>query len=38
MDALTQGGDNLSIDEAGTYDVQLFAWADGYAYCVLTKK
>ena len=36
-DALTQGGDNINID-AGTYDIKLYAWADGKAYCTLTKK
>lgn len=36
-DALTQGGDNISID-AGTYDIKLYAWADGKAYCTITKK
>lgn len=38
-DALTtQGGAaNLSV-EAGTYDIKLYAWADGYAKCELIKK
>lgn len=38
-DALTtQGGAaNLSV-EAGTYDIKLYAWADGYAKCEITKK
>ena len=36
-DALTQGGDNLKISE-GTYDIKLYAWANGYAKCELTKK
>lgn len=36
-DALTQGGENLSV-EAGTYDIQLFAWCNGKAYCKITKK
>lgn len=35
--ALTQGGDNISVD-AGTYDIKLYAWADGYAKCEMTKK
>ena len=35
--ALTQGGDNISV-EAGTYDIKLYAWANGYAKCVMTKK
>ncbi len=36
-DALTQGGDDLSV-EAGTYDIKLYAWADGYAKCEIIKK
>ena len=35
--ALTQGGDNISVD-AGTYDIKLYAWANGFAKCVMTKK
>ena len=35
--ALTQGGDNISV-EAGTYDIKLYAWANGYAKCILIKK
>lgn len=35
--ALTQGGDNISL-EAGTYDIKLYAWANGYAKCELIKK
>lgn len=35
--ALTQGGDNISVD-AGTYDIKLYAWANGYAKCELIKK
>jgi hypothetical protein len=35
--ALTQGGDNISVD-AGTYDIKLYAWANGYAKCEFTKK
>ena len=35
--ALTQGGDNISV-EAGTYDIKLYAWANGFAKCVMTKK
>ena len=35
--ALTQGGDNISVD-AGTYDIKLYAWANGYAKCELVKK
>lgn len=38
FDALTQGGGNLKIAAAGTYDIQLFAWCDGKAYCTVTKK
>ncbi len=37
VNALTQGGDNISVD-AGTYDIKLYAWANGYAKCVMTKK
>lgn len=36
-DALKQDGDNLKMSE-GTYDIKLFAWANGYAKCELTKK
>ena len=35
--ALTQGGDNISVD-AGTYDIKLYAWANGFAKCVMTKR
>lgn len=35
--ALTQGGDNISV-EAGTYDIKLYAWANGYAKCEQIKK
>lgn len=38
VDNLTQGGKNVAVDAAGTYDIKLYAWADGYAYCTLTKK
>ena len=31
-DNLTQGGDDISVD-AGTYDIKLYAWANGYAKC-----
>lgn len=34
---LVQDGDNLQV-EAGTYDIALYAWADGYASCTMTKK
>lgn len=37
INALTQGGDNISV-EAGTYDIKLYAWANGYAKCELIKK
>ena len=37
VNALTQGGNNISVD-AGTYDIKLYAWANGYAKCVMTKK
>lgn len=36
-DKLKQGGDNLKVT-AGTYDIKLFAWCDGMAYCTMTKK
>ncbi len=35
--ALVQNGANLQV-EAGTYDITLYAWADGYASCTMTKK
>lgn len=37
VNALTQGGDNISVD-AGTYDIKLYAWANGFAKCELIKK
>lgn len=36
-DALTQGGDNINV-EAGTYDIKLYAWANGFAKFEITKK
>ena len=36
-DNLTQGGGDISVD-AGTYDIKLYAWANGYAKCEMTKK
>ena len=33
----TKNGSNISVD-AGTYDIKLYAWADGYAKCELIKK
>lgn len=36
-DALTQNGANLKMSE-GTYDIKLYAWADGFAKCEMTKK
>lgn len=33
----TPGAGNLKV-EAGTYDIKLYAWADGYAKCEITKK
>ena len=36
-DNLTQNGDNITV-EAGTYDIKLYAWANGYAKCEITKK
>lgn len=32
----TKNGGN--IIEAGTYDIKLYAWAEGFAKCVMTKK
>ena len=37
VNALTQSGANISVD-AGTYDIKLYAWANGYAKCELSKK
>ena len=36
-DALTQGGADMNVEE-GTYDIMLYAWANGYAKCELIKK
>ena len=36
-DTLTQNGNNIDV-AAGTYDIKLYAWCDGYAYCTITKK
>lgn len=33
----TNNGGNITV-EAGTYDIKLYAWAEGFAKCVLTKK
>ena len=33
----TKNGDNLNV-AAGTYDIKLYAWADGFAKCEMTKK
>lgn len=33
----TNNGGNITV-EAGIYDIKLYAWADGYAKCVMTKK
>lgn len=33
----TNNGGNITV-EAGTYDIKLYAWADGDAKCELTKK
>lgn len=33
----TNNGGNITV-EAGIYDIKLYAWADGYAKCELTKK
>jgi hypothetical protein len=35
-DALTQGGDNINV-KAGTYNIKLYAWADGFAKCEITQ-
>ena len=35
---LTQGGDNIRLEEAGTYLVQLFLSVDGAHYCTFTKQ
>lgn len=37
VNALTQDGGDISVD-AGTYDIKLYAWANGYAKCELIKK
>lgn len=39
LDNLTSKGNpaNIAVKE-GTYDIKLYAWADGYAKCVMTKK
>ncbi len=36
-DALVQDGSDISV-AAGTYDIKLYAWANGYAKCELIKK
>lgn len=33
----TKNGGNIPV-EAGTYDIKLYAWAEGFAKCVMTKK
>lgn len=33
----TNNGGNIAV-EAGTYDIKLYAWANGYAKCEITKK
>lgn len=38
LDNLKQGGSNITVSTPGTYFVQLYAWADGYAHATLTKK
>lgn len=40
LDNLTSKGNpaNIAVEEEGTYDIKLYAWADGYAKCVMTKK
>lgn len=37
LDALVQGGDNITLAEAGTYNVVLYALCDGLAKATLTK-
>lgn len=39
LDNLTSKGNpaNIAVEE-GTYDIKLYAWAEGYAKCVMTKK
>lgn len=39
LNNLTSKGNpaNIAVEE-GTYDIKLYAWADGYAKCVMTKK
>ena len=39
LDALVHDGDNIAINEAGTYDIKLKVnWAEGTAKCEMTKK
>lgn len=38
LDALVQKGDNINVAEAGTYDIKLYAWANGYAKCEMNKR
>ena len=38
LDALTQGGGNLKIEEAGTYAIELAALCDGKAHATVTKQ
>ena len=33
----TKNGGNITV-EAGTYDIKLYAWAEGFAKCVMKKK
>ena len=35
VNSLTQGGANLKVN-AGTYNIKLYAWADGVAKCEIT--
>ena len=37
LDALVMGGGDMDV-EAGTYDIQLFAWCNGKAYATMTVK
>lgn len=38
LDHLTTKNDGNITVEAGTYDIKLYAWAEGFAKCVMTKK
>lgn len=38
LDALVQGGANIAISEAGTYNIVLYALCDGKAHATVTKQ